>query len=336
MLRVRLSVIDYIAFHLTYVCENKCPYCYVGDEGRETHPPFERVKKIVRKLARDGIKEILLVGGNPCTYPRLKEVVGLMKKLNLKVYIISNTLSFKEKDFFLENIDDFQATILGSRAKEHDAEAGREGAYSILLNNIKFLNARGRKVTIALSLHKQNFDRVFEIVRNLVENEGIKIKELVIQRIIPCGRAANTLEFSIARKEEVDEIFKQLHQLRKKYGLRIDFEDPFPLCIVDESYRYLQTHACEWGFRKGSVDFKGNIGRCGADCRFLLGNIFDIPDLQRFWRENPILVDFRSREWLHSKCRNCDLLERCGGGCSLSRITQKDHDCDLLCPLCRC
>jgi radical SAM protein with 4Fe4S-binding SPASM domain len=326
--------LKYIAFHLTYVCENKCPYCYIGDEGREQHPSLEKIQKTIKKLANGEVKEVLLVGGNPCTYPSLKEVIGLIKKLNLKVYILSNTLEFgKEIDFFLNNIDDFQATILGSTSKEHDNESGRKGAYSILIKNIKLLNKKGKEVTIAISLHKKNYNKVFQIVKNLVKNEKIKIKELVIQRVIPCGRAANTQKFSI-RKEQVPKIFEQLHKIKDYYNLKIDFEDPFPLCIIPKEYRYLHNNPCEWGFKKGCVNFSGDMSRCGADGRFSLGNLFKIGDIQTFWKTNPILIDFRNRKWLPKKCQECELLEKCGGGCSLSRITNKDHECDILCPFC--
>ena len=327
--------IKFAAFHITYFCENKCPYCYVGDRRREQHPLLEKIEKVIKKLAKDNIKEILLVGGNPCTYPYLKEVVELIKKLNMKVYILSNTLDFsKDLDFFIEYIDDFQTTILGSTPDEHDSEARRKRAYDLLLRNIRILNEKGKKVTIAVSIHKQNYDKIFNMVKNLVENEKIKIKELIVQRIIPCGRAANTLKFSIT-KEQVPIIFEQLQKIKKTYDLKIDFEDPFPLCIIDKEYRYLQTHPCEWGFTKVSINFNGDLARCGADGRFLLGNILKIKNIRTMWKKNSILIDFRSRKWLPEKCQKCKLLEECGGGCSLSRITEKDHECDVLCPYCQ-
>lgn len=324
--------LKYIAFHLTYVCENKCPYCYIGDKGRERHPSFKKVEKIIKNLARNNIKEILLVGGNPCAYPYLKEAVKLIKKLNLKISILSNTLDFdKNLDFFVEKIDSFEATVLGSTPKEHDSEAARKGAYNILINNIKLLNERGKDVEIWLTLHKGNFNKIFLIVKNLIENEKIKIRELGIQRIIPCGRAASTLKYSFD-KGQIPLIFEQLHKIKKIYEMKIDFIDPFPLCIIPKKYHYLQTHPCDWGFIRGSVNFNGDLARCGADGRFLLGNIFKTGKLQKFWKENPILVDFRSRKWLPEKCQKCKLLKKCGGGCALSRITDRDHECDILCP----
>lgn len=327
-----MAELKYVAFHLTYACENKCPYCYIGNAKRENHPGFEKVKKILEKLGANKVKEILLVGGNPCTYPKLKEVVKTVRQQNMKAYILSNSLDFgKNLDFFLEKIDGFQATILGCSQKEHDSEARKKGAYKALIANIKLLNSKGKPVTIVVSLHKKNYGKIFEIVKNLVENEGIKTKELVIQRVIPRGRAEHYPELCLTKKH-VRVVFEQIHQIQKKYNLKIDFEDPFPLCIVPKKQRFLQERPCEWGFFKASVNFDGGIARCGADSRFLLGNIFEIKNLQKFWRENPVLVDFRSRKWLSEECQECSLLEKCGGGCSLSKKTNKDHECDALCP----
>ncbi len=331
MVEARLK---YVAVHLTYVCENKCPHCYVGDQGREKHAPFKNTKKVIEKLAKDGVENILLVGGNPCTYPFLKKVVSLAKKSNQSVHILSNTLDFRKNfSYFLYNIDGFQATILGSTQKEHDDEAGRKGAYSILVKNIKTLNKRGKEITLAFSLYRQNYNNIFRTVENLIEKEKIKIKELVIQRIIPYGRAANTPKSSITKKQ-VPVIFEQIQKIKNKYNLKIDFEDPFPLCTIPKRYRHLQNKVCEWGFTKGSVNFNGDMSRCGADGRFSLGNVLKVNNLQEFWTKNPLLVDFRSRKWLPKKCQSCRLLEKCGGGCSLSKITDKDHDCDVICPLC--
>ena len=83
-----------IAFHLTFYCENKCPYCYIGNEERVGHPSFKKFKRVIEKLAEGEVEKIFLVGGNPCSYSGLKPVIEIIKKLGLKVYILSNTLNF--------------------------------------------------------------------------------------------------------------------------------------------------------------------------------------------------------------------------------------------------
>ena len=325
----------FVALHLTYVCGNKCAYCYIGDEGRKKHPSFKKIELVIKKLAQSKITHLLLVGGDPCIYPDLKETVELAKKSGMNIYILSNTLNFDKKnlDYFISNIDEFHATIQGYDEKTHDLEAGRKGAYKTLLKNIRILNKNDTPIGIELSIHADNHKNIFKIIQNLVEKEKIKILELCVQRIVPCGRAAKNPKYAI-RKEQILIIFDQLQQIRQNYGLKINFEDPFPLCTIPKEYRSLQNKVCEWGFTKASVNFKGDLSRCGADTRFLLGNILKTDNVQELWNKNSILVDFRSRKWLPKQCKNCKLLEKCGGGCSLSRITNKDHDCDALCPFC--
>lgn len=317
----------FAAFHITYVCDNKCPYCYIGEKNRGKHPPLDKLKKIVKKLKEADIEKILLVGGDPCKYPHLKELVSFIKKQNIKLNIISNTLKFDDLDFFIKNIDEFQATIVGNE-KEHDLEVRNKGAYKRLIENIKKINKNGKSVVIVLSVHKKNYNSIYSIVKNLYEN--IKIKELCIQRIIPQGRNKLNLEYSL-NKEDVPEVFEQLDRIKKEFELKILFEDPFPLCIVPKEYQYLSQKPCVWGFTHFSLSFEGGISRCGVDSSYSLGNILK-EDLIRIWNKSPTLISFRKRDWLPKKCQECKLLEKCGGGCSLSKITNKDHDCDILCP----
>jgi len=327
-----MAELDYVALHLTKVCSNKCPYCYI-DAGKNKHPSFDKIKKIIDYLTKNRIKNILLVGGDPCSYPHLKDVVRQIIKHDIKVMILSNTLEFgKDLDFFLDNIGDFEATVLGADAKQHDSEAGRIGAYDKLIKNMKFLNEHGKKITIVLSIHKNNYSNIYHIIENLVEKEKIDINEICFQRIIPIGRAANK-DYSL-EKNNTNKIFMQIALLDKKYHIPIEFEDPFPLCIIPKRYQYMQKHPCEWGFSKASIYFDGSISRCGADNRSILGNIFKIENLQKFWSENPLLIDFRSKKWLPKKCLECDMLERCRCGCPLSRSTDKEHECDVLCNFC--
>jgi len=236
----------------------------------------------------------------------------------------------KTQSFFIKNLDSLEATVLGESAKKHDAETRNQGSFKLLTNNIRKINSLGAKVKIWVSVSKTNYKGVFALVENLIKKEKLQISGLGVQRIIPQGRACNSLENSLS-ESQVGVVFKQLDQIYKKLNIPVVFEDPFPLCVVDEKYHYLQTHKCEWGFKIASINFNGDMGRCGADSRFLLGNVLAVSDLQSFWEKNKILQDFRSSNWMPTKCQACGLLENCWCGCSLSRVTNKDHEKDILC-----
>ena len=50
---------------------------------------------------------------------------------------------------------------------------------------------------------------------------------------------------------------------------------------MDECYRQYM-HPCEWGYTKAALNGNGDLTRCGADPRYLLGNIFE-KSIKEIW-----------------------------------------------------
>lgn len=327
--------LEMIAFHLTWLCKNKCEYCYAGNIERDHHPDLELVSKTLAELAKENIKEILLVGGDPCLYPNLIEVIELIKSYNIRLSLLSNSLFFKNDITFetaIKNVDDIGATILGENHLEHDLVAGKKGAYHLLTDNIRKINQANIPIGIVLNATPRTYDKFYKTIENLVNLEKIdKIRYVLIQRIVPSGRAKGSLKYAIDASQ-VNVICKDLQKIERDYGLKVVFEDPFPFCVVNSEYhRFLNP--CQWGFSKGSVNYSGDVSRCGADTSYNLGNIFKTK-LHVIWATSSTLISFRSRKWLPIECQTCKNLDRCGGGCSLSKLNLKEHDSDILCPYC--
>lgn len=49
----------------------------MGDVERSKYPPFSKIKKVMKEPAYQSVKNLLLVGGNPCMYPHLDKVIEL-------------------------------------------------------------------------------------------------------------------------------------------------------------------------------------------------------------------------------------------------------------------
>ena len=73
--------------------------------------PYELVKKLIEDLHKLGIKEIMLSGsGEPFMYPRIMDVITLIKKKGIKLNIVTNfTLLNKEK---IKKLLNWMLTIL--------------------------------------------------------------------------------------------------------------------------------------------------------------------------------------------------------------------------------
>lgn len=80
---------------------------------------------------------------------------------------------------------------------------------------------------------------------------------------------------------------------------------------------------------KISLDYDGNISRCGTDVFHTIGSIFE-QDIQKTLNENLSITQFREKGYLPIKCKQCDKFGICGGGCPISRAPEKGYTLDYL------
>lgn len=319
-----------VAFHITYACTHFCPMCYAGESQSMSidvnHPDIAQVKRVIKHLSESGIENISYVGGDPASYPYILEASQYAASLGFNQSILSNTLDFGDKANQVVNyIDAFEGTIHAATNELHDSFCNKKGAYSLLLKNLKLFSDLGKKIGITINLTPLTYNKIYEMIDNVI-NKDIKIDYIVFQRIIPFGRAMETKKYEL-NLQQLDIALQDVYKIEKK-GIEIIFEDPFPMCAVNERYqRYM--HPCEWGLTKISVDYRGNLSRCGADPRCTLGNMFDTPLLE-VWENSRELCEFRKKDYLPIKCQTCTMLHVCGGACPISRTSSEFYSEDYM------
>lgn len=324
--------LDLVAVHFSTRCESACSFCYAADPLAVRAPPtpLETVKRILDKLALDGVKEILFVGGDPVVHPHFLASLRHAKQLRLTTSVLSNSWSLRPKerhDEILSLIDFVDATVLGSTAVTHDRITGRQGSFERLTANLKGISDTGKAIGLCINAMPENLTEVYDIVKTFTNDMHIPLRGLMIQRIIPSGSATGQFKFGL-NLDDVELLMTQIHRVATEFSIPIQFEDPVPWCTVNPEYHsYLSR--CEWGYTRGAVNAEGYLNRCAADDHYRLGTIFD-SNVQDLWNSHPILRSFRSKNYLPSECKQCPDLDRCGGGCSLSCGTFQDHDVDQL------
>ena len=321
-----------VAVHFSTRCGAACSFCYFSDPLAERFDPtpIEEIQRIFNKLAAEGVREILFVGGDPVIHPNFLESLHIAKNLDLRTSVLSNSWAIRPLDKFAEVlslIDSCEATILGATASTHDVQTQRPGSFDQLINNLQKVASCGKKIGVCANATPVNLHEIYDIVDQVQTNFKIPVRSLMIQRIVPSGGAAGNFKFGL-NLDDVDVLMKQIDKVVKKFDIPIFFEDPVPWCTVDPQYhKYLAR--CEWGYTRGAINYQGQLNRCGADDQYRLGTIWD-GHVQDVWKNHPILQSFRSKEYLPDECKTCSLLEKCGGGCPLSCGTMKDHDLDQL------
>jgi radical SAM protein with 4Fe4S-binding SPASM domain len=322
--------VDLVAFHITNVCTHRCPFCYAADQNIKTeHPPLNQLIQVAAALIDSSVKEITFLGGDPASYPDVVELAKYISQRNVEVSILSNTLNFKNYDNeeVAKYISAFETTIHHFDPEKHDEFCKKKGAYSNVIEQLRIFNSLGRRIGVAINIIPNIYNHLYKLVETLVEIEKLKLDYIIVQRIIPFGRASGTTEFTLTR-EQAELSLHEIQKIDKNLNIKVTVEDPFPLCILsDEFKKYMNP--CQWGISKAAVNSKGDLSRCGADPRYRLGNILNEP-LNEIWNNSPILKSFRSKNYLPGRCRVCEDVKFCGGGCPLSCELEKDHGIDYL------
>jgi molybdenum cofactor biosynthesis enzyme MoaA len=70
----------YLSVIATNACQRNCPYCINSLTDRSLSLPFEKgTKNILKATKKFGIKEAVILGGEPTLYPRLIDLINFLK-----------------------------------------------------------------------------------------------------------------------------------------------------------------------------------------------------------------------------------------------------------------
>ena len=319
------------ALHITSCCTHHCPFCYyIDDSVPGFSQKYNILESTINELAKYGCESILFVGGDPASHPDVIKLGNYAKSLKISTSILSNTLKFAPQFSWKDIVDAFdtiEVTIHSSDAVEHNNFCGKKGAFEFSIGNLKSIASVSQvnnHLGIVYNITPDTYRDIYNAIKQVIIVESVNIDHVVLQRIIPVGRALNNMSWSLEQLY-ISDIFTQMEKIEKEFLIEVYLEDSFPLCVVPEQYRHF-VHRCQWGTSGISLDLYGNIAKCCADSRYNIGNILETPLLD-IWRASSELDKRRKGLLVPEKCRQCSLYLECGGGCILaSELNNCDGD----------
>lgn len=314
-----------ICFEPLYLCNIRCNYCYIG-EALNVHapslPPIENTFRVLKEIRDEGVREIYLAGGEPTSHPAFERICRYITDLGFedRGLVTNGTLLSQKRAQLLRDLGFWvNISFRGPNQEIFDKIARTRNAFHRALRGLRALKDVGITPAIEYDPVPENFDLLYETV-GMLRAEGISIREVWLHRIAPYGDAAVGEKLDV---EQYRQVFEQAKRVEREFGLSVAFEDSFPLCLIDEGF-YSHTTACDCGVTLANVDPFGNLRRCACHPKNL-GNILQTP-LHELWQEG--LRHFRSLDWLDEKCKNCDLIASCGGGCASSSHSAEGYGID--------
>lgn len=297
-----------LMINITEKCNLTCKHCYITAKNPIDFP-LDQLKTIVKEFHElQGIR-LILTGGEPFMYSRLKELLNFLKDMPLQKVILSNGTLINENKEILALLKENNVEIyisLDGLESSHD-DFRNADCFKDVIHAVKILLKNDIAVSINTMVHKQNI-KEFEEMRDLLNSLG-KIKNWSID--IPTFDEATPEQ--IRKKYEVSP--KEGGEILRDYGWGVIFESE------GGSFDY----AC--GPHLMAIDVNGVVTKCGFFTEQSPGNVFEL-GLKESWKRiqkdlNWCLKDLKCSEL------NCEYIDDCRGGCRYRGFKQTGDVCGV-------
>jgi radical SAM protein with 4Fe4S-binding SPASM domain len=298
---------------LTYRCDNACSHCYLPQGRRPAELRADQWKQILQKLWEIGIPHVCFTGGEATLRPDLTDLVAYAEETGLVTGLLTNGRNLKDQALVARmvdaGLDHFQITLESHDVAIHDKMVGAPGAWQDTVQGIK--NAVATPVytitnTTLTRLNADSIEQAMEFIKSL------GVAAMACNGLIYAGQGATCgIGF---KEEELKPLMERIRQKARELDLRLIWYTPTQYCQLDPVDLELGVKTCTAAKYNMCLEPDGSVIPCQSYFASL-GNILTDP-WEKIWNAKPA-VDLRKKAYLQEKCRVCDKLPLCGGGCPI-------------------
>ena len=300
---------------LTHRCPLQCPYCSnpLQLEGASSELDTAAWQDVMRQAARLGVLQLHLSGGEPTIRRDLEDIVATAADAGLYTNLITAGVLLDRArldELAVRGLDHVQLSIQDVEPANADRIAHYEGGHRKKCEVARWVREIGLALTINAPVHRQNLDRLEDIIEFAVEAGADRLEVAHIQYYgwALANRAA--LMPTRAQVKRSAEIVREARE-RLKGVLVIDFVVP--------DYYAAWPKPCMGGWGRGIINVtpSGKVLPCHA-AETIPGLVFDNvreTPLAQIWLRGQAFEKFRGTDWMVEPCRSCERREIDFGGC---------------------
>jgi radical SAM protein with 4Fe4S-binding SPASM domain len=308
-----LRVPSLVQWMATLRCGLSCAHCLaVSREGGFSDMPIEKVRTLIDEVARMGVREFLITGGEPLVREDLGEVIEYLGCKGIHWTLNTAALpSQRQREIIFRNRPDFVAVSLDGPRQVHDEFRGRTGAWDEATEAIRYFKSLGGvQVCAGTTVTSRNYNYLDETF-HLVAASGAD--QWGLHLLVPEGRAADRPDLFLS-KTQLKRLIKFVARKRQYFHVQMADEIGY-LGYLEPLVRDVPL-TCGAGRAQCVVLPDGEVVPCTTlDRSCSAGNIHE-RSLEQIWTEG-----FRGlRAWRpRGKCTACEYAVGCKGGCWLQR-----------------
>ncbi len=300
---------------LTHRCPLQCPYCSnpLALEGAGAELDTAAWQDVLRQAARLGVLQLHLSGGEPTVRRDLEEIVATAAEVGLYTNLITAGVLLSRsriEELAVRGLDHVQLSIQDVEPGNADRIAHYDGAHGKKRDVARWVREIGLALTINAPVHRQNVDRLRDIVDFAVETGAGRLEVAHVQYY---GWALQNRAALMPTRAQVTRSIEIVREARERLKgiLVIDFVVP--------DYYATWPKPCMGGWGHGIINVtpSGKVLPCHA-AETIPGLTFDnVRDkrLAEIWLHGHAFEKYRGTEWMIEPCRSCERREIDWGGC---------------------
>lgn len=317
-------------------CNFKCVWCYA--EGSSYGKDMELEKAIIfLELAKKiGIKEPIIIGGEPTLYPHLEEVLAKANILGLRPIVVTNGYLMSDNDY-IKSLLKYDFTVSLSLkaydAKSHEKFTGvskiekiGKAIKNLAINKIDF--------GVSITISSININHLFDMAI-FSKKHGAKIISFEMCAPSFDSDGNHNSEYMVHPSILADKLIKTYKNIHDNIGGGVLYHLSQPFCLypkdfIDKMKRDDALYSgCHVFSRDGIVfDENGDLLLCNCLCGNPVGKFgVDYNNVDTFidyWeREEAIELNRKLISYPSADCVDCDQYKECGGGCPLMWFSYK-------------
>ncbi|MBU0959237.1 MAG: radical SAM protein [Nanoarchaeota archaeon] len=214
--------LDTLYWEITDKCPLSCKHCYQG-RGANSSRVILSLKESLRRVdvfARNGIKILLLTGGEPLTNKNIHEIVGHSRSYGLDTAILTSgyLITKKVAERIARASPNAVQISFDGVGEVHDSIRG-EGVFRRVEDAMKNLTEQGVYYYLKMTLNKLNLSGVLDAVKYCHAKDVL----LNFSNAMPIG---STQERNIALSpQEYFDVFVMLHKKKYREGIKMTLPD---------------------------------------------------------------------------------------------------------------
>ena len=313
-------------------CNLRCQWCYGTSSGFSSGSDmsYEMAEKIVYLLKDSGVKTIVLIGGEPTLWKDLFKFNDLCNSLSIKTNLVTNAYRFHSEQFWLE-YQKHPNTRIEPSLKAYDEHS------NLLITKTRDFDGMKAGVQRITGKYKTMVSVVYSTLMegSLLEmvSKAVDLGAFAV-RVGVCTPMSVNGEFVAPFTVEYDKMVLEISTNYKKMvdvtKGKLSFALNTPLCIWPKDFvqdiiakNRISTGGCQFQNRSGIVfDTDGKVILCNSMFECPVGKYgVDFHDSKSFLEmlnsEKVNLIYKHISSYPSRKCADCDLYQRCRGGCPI-------------------